>query len=72
MAKKYCAPVLLGTPDNPNPSFAGNWQDIREEKEDLANSFVYGDDNYEEEYVVPDIFEVIGPAASSDAAEDAE
>ena len=40
-------------------------------KDDLSTSFVYGDDNYEEDYIVPDLVEevVTSDAASEESAE---
>ncbi len=67
MAKKYLSPVLLaGGEIGHNKSEQGNVEDesIRNMKDDISSSFVYGDDNYEEEYIVPNIVEEIVPADS--------
>ena len=67
MAKKYRTPILLETPD-PNDDTSGNVtiRAIHEIKDDISTSFVYGDDSYEEEYVVPGIVEEIVPDVVSD------
>lgn len=66
MAKKYNSPVILAGPiDDSRPSLTGDLQFIRDEKGDISTSFVYGDDFYEEEYVVPDVVEEV---ISSDTA----
>ena len=65
MAKKYSTPVILGPIDDIRPSLKGDLQFVRDEKDDISTSFVYGDDCYEEEYVVPDVVEEIAPAGSN-------
>ncbi len=73
MAKKYKSPVLLsdiGGLTGESGAYAVE-DSIREQKDDLlATSFVYGDESYEEEYIVPDVMEEIAaPAEAEDITE---
>ena len=73
MAKKYRSPILLDevieTPPAEGTNMHGGFNNIREMKDDLSTSFVYGDDHYEEEYVVPDIVEEVIVSDSEEAGE---
>ena len=55
MARRYQSPVLLSDMPPVNPSQGFHGESIHELKDDISTSFVYGDDNYEEEYIVPDV-----------------
>ena len=62
MAKKYRTPILLDLDDNgfdTEHSGEYHFDSTHELKDELATSFVYGDDNYEEEYIVPDVVDEV-------------
>ena len=62
MAKKYISPTF-GDVD-PISQGSVDWDSARSMKDDISTSFVYGDDSYEEEYVVPDVVEELVSADS--------
>jgi hypothetical protein len=71
MAKRYLSPVILDdTPGTPGQTLEGDIASVRDLKEDMSTSFVYGDDSYEEEYVVPDVIQEV--ASADPVAEDSE
>ena len=73
MAKKYRAPLLLdGDPNMGGAELSehGIFHAVQDMKEDISTSFVYGDNSYEEDYVVPDVMEEIAaPVAEEESAE---
>ena len=71
MARKYNSPVLLSDMPPVKPSQGVIGFSTHDMKDDISTSFVYGDDNYEEDYVVPDVVEEV-IAADSEAEEAAE
>ena len=71
MAKKYMSPVLMeGGIEDPTTSLGAGLDAVREMKDDLSTSFVYGDDNYEEDYMVPDLVEEVITSDVSTESED--
>ena len=61
MAKRYRSPIVLDGPVDPgfDKSIELGIDAIREMKDEISTSFVYGDETYEEEYIVPDVVEEI-------------